>query len=299
MESEFERLRKKVENFPSASAYNRLAEMARVNGDEAEAEQVCRRCIKEFPRNGQTYVILGEIAYKAQRKDDTIKHLLAAIERDLRSYAGHRVLADIYLADSDPARALHHLRQILVFRPGDAPTIQKMDAVAKSAPAQASAPAPQPQPTRPATGRVTRTGNTPLGNPIAFPSSSGQTVPAKAPAPSANRNQSLQALCAEEGVKGAVIADLQGRVVVALNVANDKADLLAALAAEVSTSATNVHKLLGNDQLLSWLIEGEQGQIMAFKRDANLTLAVLAATGVRAALLELRARQILIDLGGV
>ena len=61
MESEIERLRKKVENFPSASLYNRLAELARQAGNSEEAEDICRRCIKEFPRNGQAYVILAEI----------------------------------------------------------------------------------------------------------------------------------------------------------------------------------------------------------------------------------------------
>ena len=119
VESEFERLRKKVENFPSASAYNRLAELARMNGDEAEAQRICLRCVKEFPRNGQAYVILGEIAANAKNKEEAIKHLLAAIERDARSYAAHRNLAELYEADNNPTKALHHLRQILVFKPGD------------------------------------------------------------------------------------------------------------------------------------------------------------------------------------
>ena len=94
-----------------------------------------------------------------------------------------------------------------------------------------------------------------------------------------------------------MVADSQGRVVVAQNVADDKADVIAALTADLGAGASNVLKMLGHDKLASWFIAGEKGQIMAFKRDANLTLAVLAAPGVRAALLELRARQALIDLG--
>lgn len=296
MESEFERLRKKVENFPSASAYNRLAELARMNGDDAESERISLRCAKEFPRNGQAYVILGEIAYKARRKDDAIKYMLTAIERDPRSYTAHRTLADIYTADSNPVKALHHLRQILVFKPADPTTVQKIEALAKASPQAA---ATLPKPAKPGTGPIPRnTGYTPLNNPILTSPSGSFVVPFKGSASPAARTQSLQALCAEEGVTGAVVADAQGRVVVAMNLVDGKADLVAALATDLGASANTVLKQLGHDQLASWLIEGEKGQIMAFKRDATLTLAVLAAPGVRAALLELRARQALIDLGG-
>lgn len=296
MESEFERLRKKVENFPSASAYNRLAELARMNGDEAEGERISLRCVKEFPRNGQAYVILGEIAYKGHRKDEAIKHLQAAIERDARSYTAHRTLADIYSNDNNAAKALHHLRQILVFKPADPTTVQKIDALTKASPQAAAA--AQPKPAKPGTGQIPRGTNTPLGSPILSSPSGSFVIPFKGSASPAARTQSLQALCAEEGVKGAVVADAQGRVVVAQNLADGKADLVAALTADLGAGASNVLKQLGHEQLASWLIEGEQGQVMAFKRDANLTLAVLAAPGVRAALLELRARQALIDLGG-
>jgi predicted regulator of Ras-like GTPase activity (Roadblock/LC7/MglB family) len=297
VESEFERLRKKVENFPSASAYNRLAEMARLNGDEAEAERVCQRCIKEFPRNGQTYVILGEIAYKAQRNEDALKHFQAAVDRDPRSYTGHRLLADMHLANNNTGKALHHLRQILIFKPGDATTLQRIEALTKSSPQAAANGSAQPQPAKPGTQTVKRSANTSPNSPLSSPSG-GYVIPFKTATAPANRAQSLQALCAEEGVKGAVVADAQGRVVISLNIPDGKADLVAALTTEVSSSAGNVLTMLGHERLASWLIEGEQGQVMAFKRDANLTLAVLAASGVRAALLELRARQILIDLGG-
>ena len=47
MESEIDRLRKKVENFPSPSSYNRLAELLHLEKADADAEVVCRKCIKE------------------------------------------------------------------------------------------------------------------------------------------------------------------------------------------------------------------------------------------------------------
>ena len=119
MESELERLRKKVENFPSASSYNRLAELSRLAGDDGEAERICRKCIKEFPRNGQAYVILAEIRLAQNKKPDAVQLLQIAIERDPRSYTAHRLMADLFIADGAHAQALTHLRQILTFKPSD------------------------------------------------------------------------------------------------------------------------------------------------------------------------------------
>ena len=289
MESEFERLRKKVENYPSASAYNRLAELARLNKDDPEAERICQRCVKEFPRNGQSYVILAEIALAAGRKDDALKSLHHAIERDTRSYAGHRLLSEVFAADGYPAKALHHLRQILVFKPNDPLAVQKIETLLRINGGAVAAAAP-------AAG-LRRSTPTPMGgNPTITPGALA-TIPTKTGASPSTRTAAFAALCAEPGVRGAVVADNQGRVVIAHGL-DGKIDLLAALAAEITSAAMASAKLLGQEQLASWLIEGERGQVLAFKRDQVLTLAVLADPGVRAALLELRARQALIDLGG-
>ncbi|MBA3686996.1 MAG: tetratricopeptide repeat protein [Planctomycetes bacterium] len=285
MESEFERLRKKVENYPSASAYNRLAELARLNGDSAEAERICQRCTKEFPRNGQAFVILGEIAMVAGRKDEALTHLSAAVERDARSYSGHRLLADLYSERGQTPKALHHLRQILHFKPNDAPVAQKIEQLTKSTGVANEATKANPI-LQPPTGSVERT--------LTPRSLAALSVKATGPV---DRSAALAGLCAEHGVKGAVVSDLQGRVVVAQGLPDNKAELLAAFATEITSSSANALKTLGSDNVGSWIVEAELGSVLAFKREAQLTLAVLAAPGVRAALLELRARQALIDLG--
>lgn len=289
MESEIERLRKKVENYPSASAYNRLAELARLNGDVQEAERVCQRCIKEFPRNGQTYVIVAEIALAAGRRDEALSSLQNAIERDPRSYGGHRMIADLYLESGETAKALHHLRQILAFKPTDQAVTQRIEEISRQHPATPAATASAAPASAPTAPTMT---------PFASPASGAAPVLSAKPAPApANRAAALQALAAEPGVRGIVIADPQGRVVVAQGLADDDAEILAAFAAELTAAATATLQLVGADGLASWLVDAEQGQVLAFKRDPVLTLAVVAAPGTRAALLELRARQALIDLG--
>ncbi len=282
MESELERLRKKVENFPSASAYNRLAELVRSGGDDVGAEQACRRCIKEFPRNGQAYVILAEIELAAGRKAEAVKHLLSATERDSRSYTAHNLLAEHYIGERQIEQALSHLRHILTFKPNDPAILQRIEQLRPAGAESATArPAAPPRP------------------PTAVP---GSAAPARAaqPAtasPSAARPTGLAALCAESGVRGALVADARGRVVTSVGLAADIEDLLAGLAAEITAAAVRALDAAGTPRLAVWSMTAAQGQIFAFRREGDYTVVALTESGVRPAMLELRARQALHDLG--
>lgn len=277
MESELERLRKKVENFPSASAYNRLAELVRLGGDIAGAEAVCRRCIKEFPRNGQAYVILAEIEMVNGRKDEAVKNLLTAVERDSRSYAAHRMLADHYIETARPPQALQHLRQILTFKPNDPAVLQKIEQITGK------------PPTASVTRQVAGSGN--------------QSAPGRPsePTPLANKivpaSDGLGGLVSEAGVRGALIADDKGRVVSSQRLSSQQEELLAALAAEISKAAGQALTAVGQDQLTMWTMVADQGQVLAFRREQTFTVVILAEPGVRPAMLEIRARQALIELG--
>jgi predicted regulator of Ras-like GTPase activity (Roadblock/LC7/MglB family) len=277
VESELERLRKKVENFPSASAYNRLAELVRLGGDNAGAEQVCRRCIKEFPRNGQAYVILAEIEFANGRKDEGVKNLLTAVERDNRSYAAHRMLADHYIDTARPPQAVQHLRQILTFKPNDPAVLKKIEQITGRPPTasvirQITGGANAAVPGRPAEP-------TPLANKIIPPS------------------DGLGGLVSEAGVRGALIADDKGRVVSSQRLSSEQEDLLAALSSEIGKAAELSLATVGQEHLTMWTLIADQGQILAFKRDQSFTVVILAVASVRPAMLEIRARQALIDLG--
>jgi predicted regulator of Ras-like GTPase activity (Roadblock/LC7/MglB family) len=277
VESELERLRKKVENFPSASAYNRLAELMRLGGDAAGAEQACRRCIKEFPRNGQAYVILAEIEMVNGKKEDAVKNLVTAVERDSRSYTAHRMLADYYAASGKTPQALTHLRQILTFKANDPGVLQKIEQLTG----------------KPGTGGINRQAVAGGRNQAA------PAVPAD-PSPLGNKiipGDGLTALCRESGVRGALIADDKGRVVTSSGLSAGQEDLLAAFAAEIGGAGTQALKAIGQEQLSTWTVAASQGQVLAFKRDASFSVVVLAEPGVRPAMLEIRARQALIDLG--
>jgi predicted regulator of Ras-like GTPase activity (Roadblock/LC7/MglB family) len=284
VDSELERLRKKVENFPSASAYNRLAELVRQGGDVPGAEQVCRRCIKEFPRNGQAYVILAEIEMLNGRKHEAVQNLLTAVERDSRSYTAHRMLADYYADNGKAAQAVQHLRHILTFKANDAAVIQRIEQLSPRA-GQPAAAAPAP-----GTGRHSLSG----ARPAVAPAPDTARI---LPMPSAQPD-GLAALGAEPGVRGALLADAKGRVVTSVNLARAQEDVLAALACDLATAAQSALIIVGQERLTMWTLMAQQGQVLMFRRDPAFSVVVLADPGVRPAMLEIRARQALIDLGG-
>ncbi len=332
METEIERLRKKVENFPSASLYNRLAELARQAGDDADAEAVCRRCIREFPRSGQAYVIIAELKTQQNKKAEAIHLLQQGIEKDPRSYAAHRLMAD--LADSKD-QALHHLKQILSFKPNDPATIQRITELGGTLPSgtttahhkalpggpvrpAASGAAGSMRPAGAMAGPAVRPSVVPsrpdpnkdLNVPLAFPSvgtAAPPNVPVSQPSAgtvttmlrsfSGNKNAVLDSLCQEAGVRGAAIVDVQGRVMQSKNLPTGQDELLAALSSDILRAATATLSATGAAAPATWVLGAGGGQVLAFSRDHTVSVVVLADPGVRPAMLELRARQALIDLG--
>ncbi len=290
MESELERLRKKVENFPSASAYNRLAELMRLGGDVGGAAQACRRCIKEFPRNGQAYVILAEIEMNSGKKEDAVKNLITAVERDPRSYTAHRMLADYYSTSGKASQALQHLRLILTFKANDPLVMQKIEQLTGKPAAPAAGP--------PSTSTQRNPGTTSASRPVAgAPGAPGRGDAIPFSPGKSGPGDSLIALCRESGVRGALIADDKGRVVASNGLSPGQEDLLAALAAEIGAASLLAIKAIGQDKLSTWTAAASQGQVLAFKREQPFSVVVLAEPGVRPAMLEIRARQALIDLG--
>ena len=134
MESEIDRLRKKVENFPSPSSYNRLAELLHLAKQEVEAEAVCRKCVKEFPRNSQVYALVADIQLATGRKAEAGVSLRSALERDGRNYAAARMYAD-WLADNrDLPGAVAQLKQVLAFRPADPAVMRRIRRPMRSEP---------------------------------------------------------------------------------------------------------------------------------------------------------------------
>jgi predicted regulator of Ras-like GTPase activity (Roadblock/LC7/MglB family) len=301
VDSEISRLQKKVENYPSPSAYNRLAELLRVSGDAERAEAVCRRCIKEFPRNGQAYVLQANVEVGRGQRGEAVRLLREGIANDPRCYGGLRMLAELCVEDRELDQAVGLLQRILEFRPQDEQVRSRVGELQQRlAGGFNQNEAPKPAAAETSTDEDTidlsqmgslTTATRPTRRPTPPPRALARVSAGSAGGP-------LNGLVSQDGVRGAVIADSHGRSLSEQGLPDGTADLLAALANDVSSAADAVKDAIGGDKLISWTIIADQGQAVCYRRDGDdLTLAALADTSVKAALLELRARQALIDLG--
>ncbi len=314
MESEIDRLRKKVENFPSPSSYNRLAELLHLAKQEADAEAVCRKCLKEFPRNSQVYALIADIQLGTGRKAEAGESLRAALERDGRNYAAARMYADWLAENRDIPGAMAQLKQVLAFRPADPAVLKRLaelEAQLKGVPAGAVQRAPTTTPRPPAAPPTGLTAPptlprppTPAGSerrsatPAPMPAASSSGVRGATPG-SGVRRSAFDTLAAEGGVRAAVVVDPTGQVVLAraTTAGAGKEDALAAYAATIGGAVGDLAALAGFPNPSSWVLGAEQGQVLAFRRDNGFSVVALAEPSVRPAMLELRARQALIDLG--
>ncbi len=288
MESELERLRKKVENFPSASTFTRLAELSRDAGDPAGAEEWCRKCLRAFPRHGMAYVIMADLQAARGRTDDALKSLAAGIEKDPRLVQAHRAAAEILAKAGRTPEAVNELKKALVIK-DDEQVRARLRELAGSA--SGSRPAPlagavpaAPRPAAPAPAAPAAPFAQPVTTPFARPA-----APAQA--------RALDHLAAEPGIRGVAVADASGRVVSTKGLPAGQDEALAALGAEVGRGAAMALATTGGGALGTWSVATGSGQVLAFTRGGQLTVLVLAEPTVRPAMIELRARQVLAELG--
>lgn len=302
METEIERLRKKLENYPSPSAYNRLADMLRMDGDNDEAEAICRRCISEFPRNGQAYVTLASIYLRSDQRDQAIEMLEKAVAQDRRCYGGYRMLADQYVELGRSDRALDLLQHVLTFKPNDTSVQKQVADLERMVPEQAVATATEAPPDESplqVDAAEPREDSGVIDLSALSPSMTTAPVQPASRAKSSGRHMSpLALLCEEDGVRGALIADQHGRLLMAQNVESPADEVLGALSVNFNRSGHEALVLLGNRGILTWTVSLERRQICAFRRLGELTLVVVAEPQAKTALIELRARQALKELEG-
>lgn len=309
---EIERLRKKLDSYPSPSSYNRLAELERLNGQLDEAAELCRRCMHEFPRNGQAYVILAGINLSKGNREQAMDILRRGVAQDRRSYSGLRMLSDLYAEDGHYDASMQCLEQVLTFKRHDESVRRRLEEIRKIAQERggqasdqaAAGHAPPLQATQ--TGRQESDAIDLSSVPVELTSrrytrSADTRPPVAVPAaqPVATSSDGvLSGVCAEQGVRGAVVVDEHGRLLISQGFSDGRDDLLAALAADVTSAANEALDAAGHDTLQSWAIATAEEQVVVFKRDSPITLLLTAAPTAKLALLELRARQALIELGG-
>ncbi len=288
MESELERLRKKVENFPSASTFTRLAELSRDAGDPAGAEEWCRKCLRAFPRHGMAYVILAELQAAKGRTDDALKSLAACLDKDPRLVQAHRAAAELLAKAGRVPEAVAELKKALVIKDDEQVRARLRELAGSTS---------GPRPAAPLAGAVPAAPRsvTPAASPAA-PFAQPVTTPFSRPAAPAQA-RALDHLAAEPGIRGVAVADASGRVISTKGLPAGQDEAIAALGSEVGRGAAMALTTTGGGALGSWSVATAGGQILAFTRSGQVTVLVLAEPTVRPAMIELRARQVLAELG--
>jgi len=292
VDAELERLRKKVENYPSPSAYTRLAELLREAGALDDAQRICNRCAKEFPRNGRAFVILAGIHKDRGDQNAGVSELERAINGDPRSIEARCMLADCYAEAGRGGEAAAQLQQAQALRPDDPEIKQRLAHLN----AGGGAAEPQPAAGQPAGGASPFAANT--GKTVDLSGAGALTTMAQqSAAAAAGPDTALAALCELHGVNGACVVDQHGRTVLSRGLESGQDDLLAALAADLNSAAEQTVATIGSTTpLQTWILNAQDGQALGFRR-SGLSLVALADNEVKAAMLELRARQVLLDLG--
>ncbi len=292
VDSEIERLRKKAENYPSPSVYSRLADLLHRNGALDDADLICRRCIKEFPRKGDVYVVRARIQLARQQRADAVATLEECIKRDTQNGAALELLADIAQEDGDLPRAIAHLERLRAVRGDDQALLDRLRQLQERRATRAD----EGVPARHDTETVDLT-NFSSGLTSFLSAMGNNSVPPPPSAKPASGNL-LQPLCQEAGVTGAVVFDTRGHPLISSGLDTEQETLLAAMAQDVSSAADAALHDVSGGRFASWLIQSHLGQLMAFRRnEGNLCLVALTEQNVKAALMELKARQALIDLG--
>ena len=299
MDAELERLRKKAENYPSPSVYSRLAQRLHELGELNEADRICQRCIKEFPRSGQAYVVHALIMLKRGAHEDALKILETALSQDPRNFNAHEMLAEHYQEHGQHAMAVAHLKHMCALRPQDQALQERLNKVSNHT-RRISAPEPaQVTSTAAETGREqTRKHPTDVVD-LTAGFSSGLTSILNRSEESQEEEDSqepLAELCEVSGVNGAIIFNSSGATLIAHGIDAHMEDALGALAQEVNASAQACINANGQNQWHSWSLQAGEGQAIAY-RNNHLTLIALTAAKVKTAFVELKARKALMELG--
>ncbi|HTL51710.1 MAG TPA: roadblock/LC7 domain-containing protein [Planctomycetota bacterium] len=282
-EAEKRRLHEKIRANANPILYARLAELYKSDGDLNNTIEVSRAGIKQFPKYGGCFLVLGQVYYERKEIDSARENLEKAVELDKYNYMALKLLAQVYLELNRCADAVKKLEDILYFAPGDE-AIKTMLAEAQRVAGVGPGKAPA------------------AGEAAPAPSPAGHKAPAKsADAPAAPRRSASSALkdvdiSAEikvlkevPGVMGAMLVDAYGLVIASALDDNIEEELAGALITNIYRAASTNAPYMGVGTFEDGVVEGEDGHIHLMLM-GDMTLAVFATASLKLGLLEKKIR---------
>lgn len=277
-ESEKRRLHEKIQANANPILYARLAELYKSDGDLNNTIEVARAGIKQFPKYGGCFLVLGQVFYEKKESANARENLEKAVELDKYNYMALKLLAQVYLELNRPADAVKKLEDILYFAPGDE-AIKAMLVEAQRVAGIGPAKAPSAESAKPAA-------------PSKVPAGKAEAAPRRS-ASSALKDvdigAEIQVLKDVPGVMGAMLVDAYGLVIASALDDNMEEELAGALITNIYRAASTNAPYMGVGSFEDGVVEGEDGHIHLMLL-GDMTLAVFATSALKLGLLEKKIR---------
>lgn len=281
-EAEKQRLHEKIRANANPILYARLAELYKSDGDLNNTIEVSRAGIKQFPKYGGCFLVLGQVYYERKEVDNARENLEKAVELDKYNYMALKLLAQVYLELNRPADAVKKLEDILYFAPGDEAIktmLAEAQRVAGIGPAKAPA-AAAGEPDKAGAAHRTPQGKAPEAAPRRSASSALKDVDIGA---------EIKVLKEVPGVMGAMLVDAYGLVIASALDDNIEEELAGALITNIYRTASTNAPYMGVGTFEEGVVEGEEGHIHLMLM-GDMTLAVFATSALKLGLLEKKIR---------
>jgi len=273
-EAAIQSLRARLEKFPSASLYARLAEMYFKDGRDEEALAVCKNGCRAYPNYGGLWAILGQIALNRRETDNAMLHLEKAVGLDKYNYSALLLYAEVCLRKNLRDKAKEALERILSFAPGDRQATQWLKDFDRRAKALLEAEnASQAPPEKSATSV------------LAAESSPSAAERKKSSGVGTTLHVEIKQIRRVEGVRGSILIDPYGLVIASDLPEHLDEELVAALLTNISRTIKEHSGALTIGEFEDGILESAQTRIHVLNV-SDMTMGVFATHETKAGLLQ-------------
>jgi predicted regulator of Ras-like GTPase activity (Roadblock/LC7/MglB family) len=277
-ELEKKRLRQRIESFPNAILYGRLAELYKSDGQIDESIKVCEAGIKHSPEYGGTHLVLGQIHFDKGDLEQAVHHLQTAVELDKYNYLGLKLLAQCFMKLGRPKEATPRLKDILNFAPGDEAVITLLKEARESAGESADETMGAGEVEAKIAARRTERTEKPAPTPA-------KKAAGKASHREQLLNESMTSFTEVTGVTGAIVVDPYGLVIASELADGHDEELTGALVTNIYRTTVHSAEQLQIGGFEDGLIEGDDVNVNIVAIE-DMVLAIFTETTVKMGLLQ-------------
>jgi predicted regulator of Ras-like GTPase activity (Roadblock/LC7/MglB family) len=274
-EADKERLRSRIEQYPSPILYARLAELYLKDKDWDAAGEVCRRGERSYPDYGGLWYIKGKIALARENLNEALQNLEKAVSLDEYNYNAMQLLADAYLDSGQIEKSRQALEKIRFFAPNDEKIVEKLANLnSKKTDVSASSPT--------------------VTAPVGDKSDKMKTVQIPGVQTQDGKKDSgvgtslhleIKQIRRVAGVRGTILIDPYGLVIASDLPDGMNEDLVAALLTNLCRSVNECAQGLTLGEFEEGIIDSEQGRVHVLEV-AEMTMGVFATEETKAGLLQ-------------